>query len=144
MRALPILLLCLALAGTAGGQGLEIGISVVNAELHAAEDEDAAWNLYGIIYNVGDVPITLYGMDGPEGEDGFVYGTVNEEAVEVFEIAIPPGHALDLEPGGLFLRFDELDTLPGEVTSIWLFFDNFEMPLEVALGGEGPPLASQN
>lgn len=142
MRAVLPLLVCLLLAAQVGAQELQIGISVVNAELHA--DGDEAWNLYGIIYNVGDVPITLYGMDGPDGEDGFVYGTVNEQPVEVFEIAIPPGHALDLEPGGLFLRFEELDTLPGEVTPIWLFFDNFEMPLEVVLGGEGPPLASQD
>ena len=61
-----------------------IGISVVNAELHARPD--GAWELYGHIYNVGDVPITLYGVDGPDGEDGFLFARAGEFETEIFEI----------------------------------------------------------
>ena len=107
----------------------QIGLSVVNAE--ARPGPDGVWDVYAIVYNVGDVPVMLYGMDGPEGEDGYIYATAGEHAAEIFEMEIPPGHALDLIPGGMFLRFDELDTAPEGTMPVWLYFDDFEMEVEV-------------
>lgn len=103
----------------------------MNAEIHAGSE--GAWHFYGIIYNVGDVPVTLYGMDGPDGEDGFIHATTGSEIAEIYEIAIEPGNALDLEAGGLFLRFEELESTPEGMLSIALYFDDFEMPVEVTV-----------
>ena len=117
------------LAGAAQAQ--QIGLSVVNAEVRPGPD--GAWDVYGIIYNVGDVAVTLYGLDGPEGEDGYLFATTGDETVEIFEMPIPPGNALDLLPGGLFLRFEELDSPPEGVLAVSLYFDDFEMPVDLAV-----------
>ncbi|RED13960.1 hypothetical protein [Pontivivens insulae] len=106
-----------------------IGISVVNAELHPRPD--GAWELYCHIYNVGDVPITLFGVDGPDGEDGFIFARAGDFETEIFEMPIQPGNALDLVHDGLFLRFDELELRPEGETIVWLFFDDYEMEIRV-------------
>ena len=104
-------------------------MSVVNAEMHPGPD--GAWDIYGIIYNVGDVPVTLLGMDGPDGEDGYIFATHHDVAEELFEISLEPGNALDLMQGGLFLRFEELDSPPVGELSVSFYFDDFEMPVAV-------------
>ncbi|WP_316012964.1 hypothetical protein [Roseobacter sp. HKCCA0434] len=105
---------------------------MVNAELR---QEPEGWTFYGIVYNVGDVPVTLYGMDGPDGEDGYIYAQAEAEVVELFEVEIAPGNALDLVPATLFLRFEELDAVPPDGVEIRLYFDDFEMPVETFVPG---------
>lgn len=107
----------------------EIGVSVVNAELHRGPQ--GAWDIHGIVYNVGDVPITLLGADGPDGEDGYIFATHDDITEELFEIALQPGNALDLMHGGLFLRFEDLDSPPVGEASTSFYFDGFVMPVDV-------------
>lgn len=101
----------------------------MNADIRPGPD--GVWDLYGIVYNVGDVPVTLYGLNGPGGEDGYIYAILDAGPVEIFSIPIEPGNALDLMAEGLFLRFDELADSPGEVIPVTFYFEELEMPVQV-------------
>lgn len=129
MPAILRLLLMILCAGPLAAQ--QVGLSVVNAEIRPGPD--GAWDLFGIVYNVGDAPVTLYGADGPGGEDGYLYATAGDAVAEIFEMALAPGNALDLLEGGLFVRFEDLDEAPESGATVYFYFDNFEMPVAVSV-----------